>query len=323
MDKYAAPDVILECPVDAAFGRPVVRGAYADDDRKYPIDNPASAWLSAASYFDSGSTDRKVAAALQTALNEHRLGDEWERLSETADMYRRTKAAAEAPKAFALNGRFPIDTDDRVIAAVSYFAKHASAFSHDDRAAFATAVVRVMTDAVKRASDPAAVRRIEAEAGLGRPASDWRRAVTDRARLSDDPAATEVLNKIASAPLTDPMGLVRDLRDLDAIARWDLPDPIDTVIGETPSTAAAKLASVVPAPSGNWYRRSDLSRVSDGAVAELFASGEVPVFSVEKRAALLTDPTTGPEFERVLNDHDVKPVQHSPHKTDWKALVRP
>lgn len=321
MDKYAAPDEVLDAPTGSVTDRPATRADYADEGRCFPVHTPAAAWLSAAHYLDAGSRNEKVAGEIRNALLRHRLWDEWDRLADAAAANERTKAAAETHR-YALpdRKRYPLDTADDVRTAAAYFTRHADSFSHDDRRKYASAVVTAADDhRVDLGSD---LRRFEAEAGLGLLSRSWRDAVTCRTKLAaDDAGAAAALEKASAAPPDDPLELVGLLRDLDKVASWDLPDPLDDVIGETPSTAREKLAGAVRAHSGRWYRIGDVAAVPAADIDAVVAPLGVAIASNEKRAALLADPETGTAFEELLLDRGVRYVAHDRERADWVGLA--
>lgn len=322
MEKYSAPDSVLDAPVASLSTQPALRGAYADDARVYPIHTPAAAWVSAAYFLDNGSGNAKVAAEIKAALLRHRMWDEWERLAEAADMNRRIKSAAAATTRFALpdQRRYPLDTPDDVARAVDYFDKYASAFDAAERKTYARSVVEAIKSAGLAAADDT-MWRLEAEAGLGRLSKSWRAAVTVRTKLAaDSPEVVDALDKAAAFPPPDPLELVCALRELDKVAGWDLPDPLTAVIDETPTSAARKLASVVRAASGRWYSVGDVGAVPEAEIDLLVAP--VTVASGEKRAALLADPTTCPAFEALLVDRGVAHVWQDRERPDWQALSK-
>lgn len=346
MEKYAAPDRVLDAPIEHLTRRPEVYNGYADPDRCYPVHTPAAAWVSAGCYLSDGGSDTKVAAAIQSALAEHRLGREWDRMVKIESDARATKEAAERPTRFALpeHRRYPIDTPARIKAATDYFAEHWAAFDPVDRRTYATNLVAAINDGSKAASvAPDVVWRLEAEAGDGMLSRTWRDALEVRvklARATGDSALVAALEKAGSSRPPDPAALADLLRGVDRVRGWDLPDPLSVLVSDTPSTAAAKVAGVVRAASGRWYTKEALMRVPDRAVADIMVGcglpavnldaesherfgGPIglPIQSLDKRSSLLIDPNSCARFEALLADFGVAPVSQDPAHTDWGAVA--
>jgi hypothetical protein len=164
---------------------------------------------------------------------------------------------------------------------------------------------------------------LEADAGMGKLASNWRDCYLERANLcATDPELREVLVKSAGEAPTDPVGAVFDLRELDRVNGWDMPDPATQMFSDTPSTAREKMSSVVLSATGRYYAVSDVERVPDDLMVGVIGKPSLTGYSARTKAAALADPVTGPVVESFLDDAGVTPLWHSTPKTDWAVLAR-
>lgn len=318
-EKYAAPAAVLAAPPGDLFDRPVLRRDYADDGRQYPVHTKLAAWASAAAYHDAGSDHPEVGARIRRACDVHRLWGEWDRLKAAAAADRAARAPRVTRWALPDRKKYPLDTAEQVKAAAAYFARYADRLPAADRKTYAGELVKAA--AGTGGLPPAALARLEAEAGLGRPAADPGLAFRTRAAAAVDPALKAALLKAAAAAGgLDPLGAADLLRRVDRRVGWDAPDPLAQLVGETPTTAREKLAGVVEAATGNWYRLADLDRVPDATVAAVFGTG--PVVSRDAKAGLLKAASTARAFEDVLRGHGVAPAERARRpRVDWAGLA--
>ena len=317
---YAAPAAVTAAPVEDIFDVPKVAANFADGGYTYPISTPAAAWASAAAYHDSGADDPATAGRIKDACDRHRLSGEWDRLKAAAAR----PAPAEGRYALPAAKKYPLDTAAQVKAACAYLPPHADRLSGAERVEYAANVLKAAAD-LKVDLAPDGLYRLEAEAGLSRPADGWRNELTTRAglaKLAGDADLVGLFEKAAAGPSADHVGAFRNpaelaelLRSVDRRMGWSLPDPLLGVSGDTPSSAAAKLAGAVKAASGNWYLLDDLDRVPDAPLVELF--GLPPVLSKEAKAALLADPGRGAAAEAVVAGY-AEPAERAPRRRlDW------
>lgn len=327
MTKYAAPDRVTAAPPAALFDPPPVACNFADAGRTYPLHAPAAAWASAAAYHDAGATDPAAGERIKAACVYYGLSAEWDRLAAA----RPAGPVAPPPDRWALpeQRRYPLDTAAAVKAAADYFARYADRLAAADRRTFAGELVKAAADH-PGVVDPAGVWRLEAEAGLGRPAPGWEAEARWRAKMAADagePGLAAAIEKAAAEAAQDqvgaPVGTYRTAGELAALMRavdrrmgWELDDPLPGLVGDTPSTARAKLAAAVEAASGAWYARADLDRVPDAACA---AVGLGPIVARATKAAALA---ASPAFERLALAHGVVPVRAAPRaRVDWAAVA--
>lgn len=335
MQKYAAPDRLLEKRASDLLERPTFAASYADTGRTYPIHTAPAAWVSAAAYHDTRSTDPDVGGRIKAALDWFGISSEWDRLS----ALRPAEPAAPTVTKWALPDaqRYPLDTGDQVKAAIDYFDRYKTRFSYDERRVFADSLVKCASD--HPALFPGrALWQLEAEAGLGLPHPSWRVEFDHRikrARELGEQELADVLTKTANAvnyggggsasfgsSVTMPAGTFRNaaemsdlLTQLDKRFGWSSGNPMDGLVGETPSTAMAKLATVTKSAHGHWYRITDLDRVPDDLCREIAGLG--PIVSRAAKVAMLAKSAS---FERLVRAQGVDPVEHARRpRVNWET----
>jgi len=316
MVKYAAPAGVLEASVEDLEPVEKVASAYADAGKTFPVHTPSAAWASAAHYHATLSTDTKVGNRIKAALDQHRLFGEWSRLEQN-----RPVPAESRHYGLPDSKKYPLDTAEQVKAAADYFTKYSDQFTPTDLQTFSRNVLSA-GERVPGALSNAVVDQIEAAAGLGRLASTWKEAFDQRiwhATRDKLPALVEVLKEASASPPTDPVLAATHLRAVDRVNNWQLPDPLTQLCDETPSAARRKLAAMVRAADGSWYKRADLNKIPDETLSNLF---DLPaVVSNTARCSLLQEKCAA--FREVLDHHGVSPVEvpRDP-RVDWAALAR-
>lgn len=335
LTQYAVPGRLLDKSASDLFEPPPISSAFADPSRSYPTHTAPATWLSAAAYHDSGSTDPSVGRRIKESCDWFGLSSEWDRLESCRPA--EPKVAAVEKWALPDKKMYPIETDEEVKRAIAYFDEYSGRFEAEDRRTFAGELVKAAASRPELFS-PDNLWRLEAEAGLGMPAENWRIEVevrTKKARDADLPELAEAIEKSAMgvdygsgafqsrggalSPGQEFRGageLAELWRQLDRRMGWSHSDPLQGLVGETPSTAKAKLASATRSATGNWYRNEDLDRVPDQACSDLCNFG--PVVSRAAKMAALADPTS--PFERLALTQGVRPIQSArPGRVDWSA----
>lgn len=331
LTKYAAPDDVLGAPPEDLFVPENVAVNFADARRTYPIHTKAAAWISAAYYHDSGSDDAVVGDRIKLACQYHQIGKEWNKLASLRPQHVETQVTYYALPAAK---KYPLDTPEQVKAADEYFTKYASYFPAEDRRTYAGEMVKA---AIRHPQAVTDLWRLEAEAGLGLPAEGWETEFAQRAKkaleLGDEDLAA-VLDKTAvdfKQQIIDrqvsPMGTFTNAGELSDLLKkadrkygWNYGDPLGGLVGDTPSTAGKKLAGVVRSAAGNWYVKEAVDAVPDNLFTELVGCG--PVVSRETKLGLLQDATKVAAVERLLNLHNVEPVERAkPQRVDWEKLA--
>jgi hypothetical protein len=322
MMKYEAPGDIGACPPGDVFGVPKVACNFADPDYQYPTHTAAAAWVSAATYHDTGSEHPHVAARIKAACEFHRLWGEWDRLEQTAKEAREKTAKQASVRRWALPAerKYPLDTPEQVKLAGDYFMRYADALTDADRRTFAAETAKA-AHAVGWGGKSQDLQLLEAEGGLCRPAADPKIPFLARAKYASDKNLSDLaaaLMKAAEAAGIDPVADAAVLRRIDKRAGWNYGNPIHETTGETVTAVRQKIASAARAASGNWYNVSDLRQLPTDLVTTTMGVG--PVVSEPLLRGLLTDPTKAASFEQVLRDAGVRPVSTPPRRrVDWAA----
>jgi len=323
--RYGMPDRLLDKSAAEIFEGTPIRTGYADTAKTYPVHSPSSAWLSAAAYHDTASSDPVVGNRIKEACEWFGVGSEWDRL----EAIRPKEASAPPVKTWALPHcqKYPLDTEGQVKSAANYFEQWADRFSDEDRRIYAEQLVKA-ADVFPSAIDADRLWRFEAEAGLGLPTDNWKTEFSVRAKKARQLGATELADAIDKAAADaeesiNEFGTFRNAgelanmwKKLDDRFKWGQDDPLRGMVSMTPSMARLKLASAVKAASGNWYLKSDLDRVPDEACFELCGMG--PVVSLQAKVAAVSDPSS--PFEKLARSMGVEPIERAPQaRVDWKA----
>lgn len=342
MTKYAAPQYVLGADKGDLFDVPRTAANFADAEKTYPISTKAAAWTSAAAYFDAPEKNEAVGERIRGACHYLGLGDDWARL-EAASKAATKQAADPGPVYFALEAEkhYPLDTVDQVKAAADYFHRYADRFDAPDRREFAHGLVKA-AGRNPGLFDDVTLWKYEAEAGLGRYGDNWQDELTFRAKRAAAGGLTEVaemLTKIA-ADFTqtqgsdikglsgERVGTFRNAGELAALLRQvdkrafgeDFGSPLSGLVGDTPSTAAKKVAGFTRAAGGDLYNVADLDKMPDAVWQDMLGCG--PIVSRVKKAEMLADPKKGSAAVRLLADHDVFPVERAIRaRVDWKAAA--
>lgn len=335
LKKYEIPDRLLEKRASDLLAPPAIAGAFADRDRTYPIHTAAAAWASAAAYHDGRSTDLDVAKRIKDACDWFGISSEWDRL----EKLRPAEVQAPTTQKWALPdaARYPLDDERQVKAAVNYFNRYGARLPAGDRRTFAHSLVKVAGD------HPTVLQgqqlwRLEAEAGLGQAHPDWRTEIDWRRKRAldrGDKGLAEALEKAAGdvkidtggngrgGVLTREMGTFRNAGELAELLKqadrrygWNHGEPIEGLVGETPSTARAKLAGTVKAASGDLYCLSDLDQVPDHVCADVAGMG-----LIVSRQAKAEKLASSADFERLVRKQGVQPIERARRRVDWKSLA--
>jgi len=189
LQKYAAPDDVLEGNLEEVVDVPNIAVNFADSTRTYPVHNKTAAWVSAAAYHAGRSECKTTGDYIKKACEYHGIGGEWDRLS-------KARPAAETVAGVQHWGlpeaqKYPLDSEYQTKIAAEYFRKYASDFDPDERMTFADNLVKA-AERHPGAVSPDALHRLEAEAGQAMLHPQWELEFDMRVKYAQERGLKEV-----------------------------------------------------------------------------------------------------------------------------------
>lgn len=322
--KFNPPDYIKTAASQDIYCSSLPKFMYADDAKTFPVNNPASTWVSAAFCLDSGVDAGPVVDRIKQAMTKFAMNGVWENMQKAA-AESRPKPAPPLNYALPDKKKYPLDTKEQVSAAAEYLTKYASYFDTLDRITFANNVLTA-DDSVTVL--PYETRHtVEVLAGLSRPvksAVEILNPYIGKAHrlglLEVEAALTKAANAVDSGD--DPYELkclvTRIGQDYTKLGIANT----DELTALTPVVAKKEITNYVKAASGNVYNIVDLDKVNDDIVIKAFGAG--PLVTRQKKAQLLEE--LGDVFEQVMKDSGVQPCVKTTQgaaiaTTDWSKYT--